>query len=207
MKTLRILILLLPVLLWADEPAHRFLLVAPLNMADAPVERVQGWMASNLHYPVEVIRLPDWGGETAAEQAEALAELPREGVIVTVVMSTRLEEAKHAVILPERMLGVMNVAVLLEGGEERDLRRLDRQAIRIVGFALGVPPQPIPFCALAPYRTTAELDQIGRGFSPPAMAQYRAALVERNIPLSPEAERHLPDVRVRVPAPPPRPED
>lgn len=179
-------------------PVYR--LVAPESMAEVPVERVRAWMASNLHYEVEVVRIPSWAGETAAEQAEALPAFAGEReVLVTVVMAERLEAGRHAVILPERMLGFMNVPLLLEEGTEAELRRLERQAMRIAGFSLGVPPQPMPFCALAPYGTMEELDRIGRGFSPPAMAQYRARLVALGIPLSPDAARLLPDVRVRFP--------
>lgn len=183
-----------------EEPvAHRYLLVAPESMADAPVERVRDWMARNLHYPVEVLRLPAWEGITAEEQMTELAALPEEKILVTVVMAERLDAGRHAVILPERMLGFIQVPILLEAEEEMYFRRLERQAIRIVGFTLGVPPQPMPFCALAPYRTLEELDRMGRRFSPPAMAQYRTQLTERGIPLTPDAERLLPNVRVNPP--------
>lgn len=188
----------------------RFRLAAPETMPDAPVERVRQWMFANLHYEVDLIRLPPWEGETAAEQMAALSALPADNVLVTVVLAERLEEGRHAVILPDQMTGFIHVPLLLEQHEERDFRRLERQAMRIVGFALGVPPQPLPFCALAPYRTLEELDRMGRGFSPPAMAQYRARLVERGIPLSPEAERLLPNVRVTPPVfpePIPNPEE
>lgn len=191
-----------------EEISHHYLLIAPEEMAELPVERVRGWMEQNLHYPVQVRRIPAWAGQTAQEQFQAL-ELPEQpDVIVTVVMSTTLDEGKHAVILPEARIGFINVPLMLEDSEEEPrLRRLDRQAIRIVGFTLGVPPQPMPFCALAPYRTLEELDRMGRGFSPPAMAQYRARLLHHGIPLSPDADRHLPNVRVNIPAPPAPAED
>jgi hypothetical protein len=202
MKCLAILLTVCSLVSGAGEEAvpHRFLLVAPESMADAPVERVRDWMKSNLHYAVEVLRLPAWAGETAEEQMEALSGLPEAHILVTVVMAERLDEGRHAVILPERMLGFIHVPVLFGSEEERDFRRLERQAMRIAGFSLGVPPQPMPFCALAPYRTLEELDRLGRGFSPPAMAQYRSRLVELEIPLSPDAERLLPNVRVNMPA-------
>lgn len=176
-----------------------YLLVAPEGMDEAPVERVQTWMASNLHYEVRLLRLPAWEGEIAEEQSEALKDLPTEDVIATVVMAETLDEGKHAVLIPDRSLGFIHVPLLYEEASETHLRRLDRQAIRIVGFSLGVPPQPMPFCALAPYNTVEELDRIGRGFSPPAMAQYRSQLVKKGFPLSPDAEKYLPDVQVRMP--------
>lgn len=183
----------------AETALPRFQLVAPEAMSDDAVVRVRDWMQSNLHYEVDVLRLPAWEGTTAEEQMASLKALPEENILVTVVMAERLEEGRHAVILPERMLGFIQVPLLFESPEERDFRRLERQAMRIAGFSLGVPPQPMPFCALAPYRSLEELDRMGRGFSPPAMAQYRAQLVERGIPLSPEAERLLPNVRVNPP--------
>lgn len=185
------------------EPEHHFLLVAPDTMEEKPVERVREWMTANLHYPVRVVRPEAWEGETAAEQFANLPELERAQVIATVVLSLQLEEGRHAVLIPDERLGFVNVPLLYQEDSEQTLRRLDRQAIRIVGFSLGVPPQPMPFCALAPYNSMEELDRIGRGFSPPAMAQYRAQLLAHDIPLSEDAERLLPDVRVRMPAPPP----
>jgi hypothetical protein len=183
----------------ASGPLPVYRLVAPEGMEDAVVERVRDWMGAQLHYEVEVLRIPGWAGETAAEQAEALPAFPEGEVLVTVVMAERLDAGRHAVILPERMLGFIHVPLLCTEGTETELRRLERQAMRIAGFSLGVPPQPMPFCALAPYATMEELDRIGRGFSPPAMAQYRARLVALGIPLSPAAARLLPDVRVRFP--------
>ena len=201
MKYVLICLLLCLRLASAEVPdaLPEFLLVAPESMAEAPVNRVRDWMRAQLHYEVRVLRLPDWEGKTASEQMEALEELPVDGIIVTVVMADRLEEGKHAVILPERMIGFIQVPLLYETEEEQQFRRLERQAMRIAGFSLGVPPQPMPFCALAPYATLEELDRMGRGFSPPAMAQYRARLVELDIPLSPDAERLLPNVRVNPP--------
>lgn len=203
MKNVALCLLLCLGLASADEPGDlpEFLLVAPETMAEAPVNRVRDWMRANLHYEVRVLHLPAWEGQTASEQMEALKEsLPADGILVTVVMAERLEEGKHAVILPDRMLGFIHVPLLYKTEEEPQFRRLERQAMRIVGFSLGVPPQPMPFCALAPYATLEELDRMGRGFSPPAMAQYRARLVELNIPLSPDAERLLPNVRINLPS-------
>jgi len=204
MKNLCLILFGLIALLRADEaPLPHYLLVAPASMDALPVERVQGWMQANLHYPVQVLRRDDWEGESAEAQAEALLPLPTDAVIVTVVLSARLDEGKHAVILPDAKIGFVNVPLLLEDSTaEKELRRLDRQAMRIVGFTLGIPPQPMPFCALAPYRSLEELDRMGRGFSPPAMALYRSQLVKHGIPLSEEAEKLLPDVRVNLPIPP-----
>jgi len=186
--------------LGAEEDAPSYLVVAAEDMEDALVERVRGWMEKNLHYPVRVARLPGWEGETGEAQAEAVLERVETPGLVTVVMSDRLKGGAHAVTVPERRVGVMNVALLVPEVNETTLRRLDRQAIRIVGFSLGVPPQPVPFCALYPYQNLEELDRIGRGFSPPAMARYRRALEEREIPLSPDARRYLPKLQPTTPS-------
>lgn len=190
-------------LLCVGENPHRFLLVAAEGIDVASVERVKVWMESQLHYGVELVRRPMWEGETLEEQVEALGELPRDKVLVTVVLSERLAGESHAAILPEARIGVVNVPVLHSEEDEVRFRRLERQAMRVAGFSLGVPPQPMPFCALAPYRDLEELDRMGRGFSPPAMAMYRQRLVALGIPLSERAEQLLPDVRVRMPAVPP----
>jgi hypothetical protein len=159
-------------------------------------------MESNLYYDVQVKTLQAWEGDSGPEQLDSVLDRLDATGIVTVILSGRLlPEGQHAYVDPERKAGVVNVGLLVPEVEEKTLRRLDRQAIRIVGFSLGVPPQPIPMCALYPYRTIEELDRMGRGFSPPAQALYRKQLLAAGIPLSPEAEKRLPNVEIRMPPP------
>lgn len=203
MKTLTFFVCgLLASLLRAEEPQPSYLVVAPESMDPVLVERVQGWMSTNLFYEVRVQRLPDWEGGSGEAQLKVLKDKIERPGIVTVVLSDRLEDEKHAVVFPNEKLGIVNVPLLAPEVNETTLRRLDRQAIRIVGFSLGVPPQPIPFCALYPYENLNQLDQIGRGFSPPAMALYRRQLMEHGVPLSPDAEKFLPKANVGSPQPP-----
>lgn len=187
--------------LHADEALPSYLVVAPEGMEDRVVERVRDWMSTHLHYEVRVERVPAWEAAPGAEQISAVFKRVDAPGMVTVILSDHLPEGQHALVDPERMAGVVNVPLLVPEVEEKTLRRLDRQAMRIVGFSLGIPPQPIPFCSLYPYRTLEQLDQIGRGFSPPAMAQYRKQLQEKGFPLSPEAEKRLPKVKVGAPNP------
>lgn len=188
----------------ADEALPSYLVVAPEGMEDRLVERVQEWMSTNLHYETRVERLPDWEVAPGVDQiTEVLKKIESPGM-VTVILSNHLGDGQHALVDPERRAGVVNVPLLVPEVEEKTLRRLDRQAMRIVGFSLGIPPQPIPFCSLYPYKTLDQLDQIGRGFSPPAMALYRRQLQKKGFPLSPEADKRLPKVKgpaMKSPAP------
>lgn len=172
---------------------HTFLLISPTSLDTAVVSRVQVWMETNLHYQVRSICLEAWKGQDSVSQVTALAPHFLPGDIAVVILTDRLENPKsHAIIIPEVPVGLVNVPVLRTDDHEKFCRRLERQAMRIVGFKLGLEPTPMPFCALAPYTTLTQLDQMGRGFSPPAMAGYRAALEDRNLPLSPAAEQRLP---------------
>jgi hypothetical protein len=186
----------------AEEPLPSYLVVAPEGMEERLVARVRDWMTANLHYDVRVERLPEWGKEDGAAQIEAVLGKVSAPGMVTVILSNHLPEDRHAVVDPKRMAGVVNVPLLVPEVNETTLRRLDRQAMRVVGFSLGIPPQPIPFCSLYPYRDLEQLDQIGRGFSPPAMALYRKQLLAKGFPLSPEAARRLPNVSVKAPEKP-----
>lgn len=188
-----------------DQPYPSYLLIAPQGMDTALVSRVQVWMATNLHYEVHLKVLPSWDGSNALEQAESLAALPGPQDLVTVVLANRLDEGKHAVLVPGEAMGFINVPLLATDPFETYARRLERQAIRIVGYILGVPPQPMPFCALAPYNDLQELDRIGRGFSPPAMATYRSNLEELGLPLTPAGKRLLPAVKINMPVMPTMP--
>ncbi len=210
MKRIHYLFLLIPFAGFARAeapaaPLPTFLLVSPQGMDTTLVHRVQTWMVTNLHYQVRSLSLPAWQGTNASEQIEALKSLPGNNDLLMVVLAERLDEGKHAVLLNDHAAGFIHVTMLASDNPETYARRLERQAMRLVAFAFGVPPQPMPFCALAPYQTIEELDRIGRGFSPPAMAQYRQKLVELQLPLSPAGQRLLPDVRISMPAFPPMP--
>ena len=181
-------------------PLPTFLLVSPQGMDTTLVHRVQTWMATNLHYQVRSLSIPAWQGTNASEQIEVLQSLPGDNDLLMVVLANRLDAGKHAVLINEHAAGFINVPLLASENPETFARRLERQAMRLVAFALGVPPQPMPFCALAPYQSIEELDRIGRGFSPPAMAMYRQKLVELQLPLSPAGQALLPDVRITMPA-------
>lgn len=188
----------------AGEGEFHFLLVAPENMDEKIVTRVEQWMTIQLHYPVKVQRLPAWDGNTADEQMAAVLKPKGEHEIAAVVLASTMEPAdKHAVVDVKRMAGVVHVGALVPTIEEKTLRRLDRQAMRIVGFSLEIPAQPIPYCCLYSYKNLKELDQIGRAFSPPAQALYRKQLQKKGIPLSKSAKEKLPDVHMKFPAPPP----
>jgi hypothetical protein len=202
MKTFLFCLCFLSCFVQADESLPAYLVIAPEGMDDAIVNRVQGWMQTNLYYEVKVKRLPEWEGDTGQEQIEAVMAKAGNPGMVTVILAPELPENQHAFLVPDQRVGIVNVGLLAPEVNEKTLRRLDRQAIRIVGFSLGISPQPIPFCALYPYKSMQELDSIGRGFSPPAMALYRQQLEKNNIPLSPEAKKYLPNVTVKMPAPP-----
>ncbi len=195
---------LLPPLLAEEVEAH-YQLIAPKDMEDEIVKRVEEWMKQNLHYDVRVQRKESWKPGTGDNLIKALLPETEKDVIVTVILSPSLDPLEqHAFVDPERRVGVIHVGGLVPAIEEKTLRRLDRQAMRIVGFALGIPPQPIPFCCLFPYRSLEELDAIGRGFSPPAQALYRKQLVKHGIPLSKDAKQRLPDVKnIKIPKTPP----
>jgi hypothetical protein len=185
----------------AEEPLPSYLVVAPEGMDEQVVTRVQDWMTRNLYYEVRVERVPEWKPAAAADQMTAVLEHVDSPGMVTVILAHQLPEGQHAVVDPARMAGVVNVSLLVPEINETTLRRLDRQAMRTVGFSLGIQPQPIPFCCLYPYQNMEQLDQIGRGFSPPAMALYRKQLQAKGFPLSPKAEKTLPKVTVKT-APP-----
>jgi len=197
-------LLLFTPLLSAEEVTAHYALIAPKEMDDRVVNRVEKWMTSNLHYAVKVERPEAWKiGEAPAQLDEVIQEQPEDRIATVVLTPTLLPAEQHAFVDPKRRAGIIHVDLLVPTVEEKTLRRLDRQAMRVVGFALGLPPQPIPFCCLYPYRSLEELDAIGRGFSPPAQALYRKQLVEKGIPLTKAARERLPNVNVKMPKPPP----
>jgi hypothetical protein len=186
----------------ADEMPS-YLVVAPEGMDHELVDRVSSWMENNLFYPVRVQRVAPWAKTSGEDQITRILSQIESPGMVTVILTDYLPEEKHALIQPERMAGLIHVPLLVPEIKETTLRRLDRQAIRVVGFCLEIPPQPIPFCALHPYQTMDELDAMGRGFSPPAMAFYRKQLQVKGFALSPEAAENLPEITLPlIPSPP-----
>ncbi len=183
------------------EALPYFQLVAPESMDEDVVARAKQWMEKNLYYEVKLVRVKEW-----PEEQEAWIQEQKGEALVCIGLSPDLGSDKHAWMDAKSDVGLVNTKILLPEVSEKTLRRLDRQLIRIVGFSLDIPPQPIPFCALYPYKNMEQLDQIGRGFSPPAMAQYRAALESRELPLSEQAQKLLPKTNTKI-VPLPEPKD
>lgn len=199
---------LLPVFLWAQADSNAwktvsFVMVSPTSLEEASVERVRVWVETNFHYKVRSVRLEKWEGESTVDQAITLAPNMTTNDLVMVVLTDRMAGEKHAEIMKDVPVGFINLSALKTDDKEKFHRRLERQAVRIVGFQMGLTPTPMPFCALAPYQSLEELDRMGRGISPPARAGYRAVLEKNKLPLSPAADRLLPAaITPKFPVPP-----
>jgi predicted Zn-dependent protease len=79
---------------------------------------------------------------------------------------------------------ILNLAVLGhrredDGESESFLRRVEKESVRAVGMALGMPPCPFPRCALLPHINEATLDMKARTPCPPCMQKLQTLLRER----------------------------
>ena len=88
---------------------------------------------------------------------------------------------KHLIIDHDIPVAVVNVRPLLDRDDQKYCRRLQRQAMRGVGFLFGLRPAPDPRCVTHDYMTLAEMDRIGRNFCPPWLDRVRKEAEKRGL--------------------------
>lgn len=77
---------------------------------------------------------------------------------------------------------MVNVSALKPDGEdvtEQWARRVEREAMYVVGRLLGTQPCPFPQCAMMEHQTDFELDNKGRNICPPCMQKAIEALQKK----------------------------
>ncbi len=190
------LLLLAGVARAAAEDAHEPVAVVVLGQADhALIQRAVEWAAENLALPVP--RLPDAVDlqpadfDQARDLAKPLLEANRLGLVV--VCSPGGADQDHGKYYPEERMVVINLGAMMtpDTDAETVARRVERQVIRGICFAMGLEPNPNPQSAMFSYTTLEELDAIGRNLDPPWLMRLQEKALASGIQINGESSFNL----------------
>lgn len=171
----------------ANEPVA---VTALGEVDDALLQRAATWAADNLAIPVPVKNNDAENSATSFEEVrDALARMNDGGQLgVVVLWDAPAEVTSHGTYFPDEKVAVVNVRAMTEGDpdEETLARRIERQVIRGICFAMGLEPNPNPQSAMFSYSTMEELDAIGRNLDPPWLMRLQEAAQQAGIPVDQE---------------------
>lgn len=170
----------------AAEPKH-IVLVNAAGIEKDMVDAVLNYAERELEIPVHART------NVALKATDSLLEMGRqiggsksagEGCVIALVKA-RAEEARHAVIMTNECVVVLNITALQSEDNVKFTRRLQRWVLRGTAFLLGVGPDVDPHCVMIDYNTVDELDRLGMNFSPPWGVMVQEAAVKRGFEIRP----------------------
>ncbi len=160
------------------------------DVDEALMQRAAAWARDNLAIPVPVkINEAENTAGSFEEVRDLLAGMGEDGQLGLVVLWDAPEGvSSHGTYFPDEKVAVVNVRAMKEGGpdEETFARRVERQVIRGICFAMGLEPNPNPQSAMFSYSTMEELDAIGRNLDPPWLMRLQKAAQDAGVPVDPE---------------------
>lgn len=172
-------------------------LITAGKVGEKITERIINWVKWNLA-PIRNGGSKDsLVGRSWERMAEDLAKSMRANdlavlALVEGVTNRTLSEAVHA----SACVAIVDITALKpkdydeNKDAERYARRLEKECIRTLAIALGLPPCGFPRCAMSPYRTEQELDSKGRNLCPPCQVKAQKILKDKGVTLS--FECHVP---------------
>ena len=148
-------------------------------------ERVGAWVAQNVA-PVEIRgNLKPTGpyslGKVYTRAIESRGSVP----VVTLVLAGGISPHGETHGLVSNGVAVVDVDMLKpsdtskDGWQETFCRRVEKESLAGVAYALGMMPCVFERCALKPAETLDELDAKGRNLCPPCQVKLQALLEEK----------------------------
>ncbi len=175
----------------APPSAMGFAVMAVGNVETTLVKRVAHHLESTLWVPTRVFPPPpDLVTGLTPERVKALATHRRFNDVCLVILANAPQTAFPAeFILKEQSLACLNTASLRSGSptdrpEDPFARRVEKETIRLVATLLGMPPCPMPLCALCTAEDEEHLDAKGRTPCPPCLGKLEDILRARGIKLT-----------------------
>jgi len=179
-KFISLLMIVVASVSWAEQnevQARGIALVAVGPVESALMERVRAFVEINTCIPVRIKSTDALVQQSLYESMQKAAHAKEEGdeMLVALVAGSP-DWAEHAVYDYEKMLGSVNVRLMLEREkpeQEMAERRVEKLVMRSVGLLMDVPPVPNPQSAMFAYQSLEELDAIGRNFDPPSLLRFQ----------------------------------
>ncbi len=168
------------------EPAPDGLgLVVAGTWSDTQAERVRAFVERNTSVAVRLRPDPvPPANEPLVDLRDGLqVERHPEDAALVVLYNGAGTFEPHSVYDYDAVVAIINLPVIAHDDEETFLRRVEKLTIRSFGLLLDVPLVPNPHSALWTYRTTEELDFMGRNFDPPSLLRFQENAAALGIPL------------------------
>lgn len=169
----------------SDKPEHRVTVLTAGPVEVALCERVTTWVSENIapaaSAQVLKARKPL---SVASVLAQATKQSKDEG-IATLVLVSGIENHVEPYALVSNKVVVIDIDMLKSGADstpnalETFYRRVEKESVGGLAYALGVPPCVLPSCALTPTSSMQELDLKGRNLCPPCQGKLQALLEEQ----------------------------
>ncbi|MFC1497776.1 hypothetical protein ACFLS1_04775 [Verrucomicrobiota bacterium] len=154
------------------------------------VKRVQAFISDNCWCPVRIRSFRRKVEDTIEAEASALSELMRKNDVCLLAMVNIPEDVKfREAIFRSFNVGLLNIEALkpVRQNEVKNIeqyaRRVEKEAMRVIGQLLGLPNCPMPRCALSIARTEQDMDAKGRNFCPPCHGKVIGILKSKGVKL------------------------
>jgi hypothetical protein len=150
---------------------------------NAPLlERLRVFAEKELHVRVRTLENPELAGFNTFQPLETAAKQVKTDVDVTLIVLAELNgTASHLMVYPEDGIALVNASPLYTDDAEKFARRMERQVMRAAAFTFGMEPTPDPFCVTRDYRSLADLDSMGRNYSPPWQGRFAKEAARRGL--------------------------
>lgn len=167
-------------------PGLAFGVVGPVDASFAA--GIERWVEENTAMQLENVGVIEADMSSFDAVAEAAGKkMPEAGVGMVVLMEGPEELTAHGVHNQQAKVVVINVRVFRDADETKFIWRVERQAMRGVGYLMGLDLSPNPQSVMSPYATLEDLDRIGRNFDPPWLVNLQNRAREIGIPLDEES--------------------
>jgi hypothetical protein len=161
-------------------PAAVVLINADGALAESELERVRAFAEVQLNVRV----LAEGGSLESASLAGAIsesAEIRTDRSPIEIVICELAGQEEHILVDQQLGLAAINTSPIETDDAEQYARRLERLVMRAAGTLAGLGFDPDPFCVMHSYESVADLDRMGRNFSPPWQQKFAQAAAQMGL--------------------------
>ena len=184
---------ILPALALSEEQksATSIALLSFKNVESAVVERIAEHLEKSLQISVRTVKSEDALAGKKKRNKQISVLLQKNDAAVLVLATEGGTKKKFVVSMESLNAAILDVSRLfadVPSGTDGDavrVRRVEKEAVRIVSRLLGMKDCPMLRCALYLPQNSKELDQKGRNLCPPCQQKLANLLKKKGIPQTP----------------------
>jgi len=167
----------------SKAPQEKAITLVNAAAVDAPLlERIRAFAQNELHVPVRAVENPKLAGKPDFQALQKAARRVKTNADVSLIVLAGFNgEPRHLTVYSADGIALINAQALYTADAETFARRIERQVMRAAAFSFGLTPTPDPFCVTHDYNSLAELDAMGRNFSPPWQGRFAEEAAKRGL--------------------------